>query len=86
MAELTPQDIKEITGDGGKRSRKLWAFFIVLAITFPLIWFDKIGGEEIAVLLGLYLIYCAGNVAAKQVLTGGKLWGLLTSTKKQNEE
>ena len=86
MAEVTAQDIKEVSGDGGIRSRKLWSFFIVLAISFPLIWFDKIGGEEIALLLGLYLIYCAGNIAAKQVLTGGKLWGLLTSTKKQNGE
>jgi hypothetical protein len=85
MAEITPKDIKDITGDGGKRSRKLWAFIILLVISFPLIWYDKIGTNEIALLLGLYLIYCAGNVAAKQVLTGGKLWGLLTSTKEPNK-
>lgn len=86
MSDIRPQDIKEITKDGGIKSRKLWGFFIMLAISFPLIWYEKIGGEEIALLLGLYLIYCAGNVAAKQVLTGGKLWGLLTSTKKPSEE
>jgi len=42
MSELTQKEIKEITGDGGIRSRKLWAFIIVLAITFPLIWFEKL--------------------------------------------
>ena len=77
MAEIKPQDIKEIAGDGGRRSRKLWGFFIMLAISFPLIWYDKIGAEEIALLLGLYLIYCASNVAAKRVLTGGGLGELL---------
>ena len=82
MAELTQQDVKEITGDGGKKSRKLWAFIILLAISFPLIWFDKLNSEAIAILLGLYLIYCAGNVAAKSVLTSDKFMGLLTSLKK----
>ncbi len=86
MTEIGKQDIKEITKDGGIKSRKLWAFLIILAISFPLIWYDKIGGEEIALLLGLYLIYCGGNVAAKHVLTGGKFWGFLTSTKKPNEK
>ena len=84
MAEIKAQDIKEITRDGGLKSRKLWALIIILAISFPLIWYNRMGSEEIALLLGLYLIYCGGNVAAKQVLTGGKLWGLLTSTRKRD--
>lgn len=86
MAEIRPQDVKEITRDGGIRSRKLWAFAILLAVSFPLIWYGKISSEHIALLLGLFLIYCGGNVAAKHVLTGGKLWGLLTSTKKADKE
>ena len=86
MAEIKAQDIKEITRDGGMKSRKLWVLLIILAISFPLIWYDKIGGEEIALLLGVYLIYTGGNVAAKQVLTGGNFWGLLTSTKKPSNK
>ena len=73
---------KNLAKDGGIRSRKLWALIGILAASFPLAWYDKLTGEVIGLFIGLYAIYCGGNLAAKQILTGGNLWGLLTSTKK----
>ena len=55
------ESFKNLVKDGGIRSRKLWGFIGVLAVSFPLAWYNKLTGEEIGLLLGLYAIYCGGN-------------------------
>lgn len=65
--------------DGGYKSRKLWGFIVVLAIGFPLAWYDKLTGNAIGLLLGLYALYVGGNLAAKQMLKGGGFRQLITS-------
>ena len=85
MANEDVRKVEELAKDGGIKSRKLWAFVAILAAGFPLAWYDKLTAEAIAFLLGLYAVYIGGNLVAKQILTGGNVWGLLTSTKKPKE-
>ncbi len=85
MASMQPWIIKDLASDGGFKSRKLWAFIITLAAGVPLAWFNKLSGEEIAMFLGLFAMYCTGNLAAKQIVTGRNLRRLFTSTAPQVE-
>lgn len=80
MTTIQPWIIKDLASDGGYKSRKLWAFVITVVAGVPLAWFNKLSVEEIAMFLGLFAMYCAGNLAAKQIVIGHNLRRLLTST------
>ena len=85
MANVQPWIIKDLASDGGLKSRKLWAFFVTLAVGVPLAWFNKLNAGEITMFLGLFALYCIGNLAAKQMLTGHNLRRLMTSTSQASE-
>jgi len=85
MSNVQPWIIKDLASDGGFKSRKLWAFIITLAVGVPLAWFNKLSGEEIAMFLGLFAMYCVGNLVAKQIVTGRNLRRLFTSTSSHAE-
>lgn len=74
------RDIKSLARDGGIRSRKLWAFVLIVAVSFPLAWDNRLNDEEVVLFLSLYGIYCTANLLAKLLLAGGTLRSLLTST------
>ncbi len=74
------RDIKTLARDGGFRSRKLWAFVLIVAVSFPLAWDNRLQDEEVVLFLSLYGIYCIANLLAKFLLAGGTLRSLLTST------
>ncbi len=85
MANLQPWIIKDLASDGGFKSRKLWAFVVTLAAGVPLAWFNKLNTGEITMFLGLFALYCIGNLAAKQIVTGRNLRRLMTSTSQVTE-
>ena len=85
MANLQPWIIKDLASDGGFKSRKLWAFVVTLAAGVPLAWFNKLNAGEITMFLGLFTLYCVGNLAAKQIVTGRNLRRLMTSTSQVTE-
>lgn len=74
------RDIKSLARDGGIHSRKLWAFVLIVAVSFPLAWDNRLQDEEVVLFLSLYGIYCTANLLAKLLLAGGTLRSLLTST------
>ena len=74
------RDIKALARDGGIRSRKLWAFVLIVAVSFPLAWDNRLNDEEVVLFLSLYGIFCTANLIAKFLLAGGTLRSLLTST------
>lgn len=73
------RDIKSLARDGGFRSRKLWAFVLLVAVSFPLAWDNRLNDEEVVLFLSLYGIFCTANLIAKFLLAGGALRSLLTS-------
>lgn len=73
------RDIKSLARDGGIRSRKLWAFVLIVAVSFPLAWDNRLNDEEVVLFLSLYGIFCTANLIAKFLLAGGTLRSLLTS-------
>ena len=75
MVEVVPEP-----RDGGWQSRKLWMGIFIVAIGFVLAWHGKLSPDVISFLLVFYAIFVGGNVVAKQVLKGGGLASLLSSS------